>query len=66
MKAEIKVTGMACEHCESAVKTALMELGGVKSASADAKTGNASVEYDEAKVTLEQMKKAIYDAGFEA
>ncbi|MDA8235129.1 MAG: heavy-metal-associated domain-containing protein [Clostridia bacterium] len=45
------------------VEGALSGLDGVKQAKAEL-SGKTTVVYDPAKVTLEQMKKAINDAGY--
>lgn len=63
MKKIIKIDGMACEHCENAVKTALEEIDGVKSAKAGRKKGNAVVKLTD-NVDDELLKEAVTQAGF--
>ncbi len=63
MKKIIKIDGMSCEHCENAVKTALEEIDGVKSAKADRKKGNAVVKLTD-NVDDELLKEAVTQAGF--
>ena len=60
----LNVEGMSCEHCVRHVTEALEELKGVKSAKVNLKKKTAVVEYNET-VTLEEMKAAIADAGYE-
>jgi len=64
MKTVLNVEGMSCEHCVRHVTEALEELKGVKSAKVNLKKKTAVVEYNET-VTLEEMKAAIADAGYE-
>ncbi|HET7627453.1 MAG TPA: copper chaperone CopZ [Bacillales bacterium] len=62
---KLKVDGMSCEHCKKAVNGALAELDGVQAVEVSVKRGEAEVSYDETKVTLEQMKDAIEDQGYD-
>lgn len=58
----ITVTDMMCAHCEQSVEKALAALG-VK-AKADRAKKQVTVAYDGKKVTMEEMKAAIVEAGF--
>lgn len=60
----LKVTGMSCGHCEMSVKEELEELEGVRSATADHTTGDVEVAYEEGRVTDEQFKEAVEEAGY--
>ena len=64
-KLTLKVEGMACEHCVKAVTNALKALPGVHSASVDLKAKTAKVEYDPKLATVEKMRSAIEDSGYE-
>ncbi|MDR3171233.1 MAG: copper ion binding protein [Treponema sp.] len=64
MKTTLKIDGMSCEHCVRHVTEALTGIGGVTSASVNLKKKNAVVEHGEG-VTLETMKAAITEAGYE-
>lgn len=59
---EIKIDGMSCGHCEMAVRKELSRLDDVKVKKV--KIGEAVVEYDETKVELKRLFKAIEDAGY--
>jgi copper ion binding protein len=61
----LKVTGMSCEHCAKAVTKAAGELPGVKDISVDLKGGTVSFRYDPAQTSLENVKAAIVDTGYE-
>jgi copper chaperone CopZ len=63
MKKVFTVNGMKCEHCKAHVENALNGLNGVTSAVVSLADHNVNVDYDEAKVTPEQMKEAIDGAG---
>ncbi len=59
------VRGMYCPACAKGVETKLMNLSGVRKASISYEQGRAEVEYDSRAVTLEQLEKAIQDAGYQ-
>ena len=61
MKTIFKIDGMSCQHCVMAVKKEIQKLD-VKNL--DVKIGEASVEFDESKVSEENIKKAIEVAGY--
>ncbi|WP_203363793.1 copper chaperone CopZ [Bacillus sp. REN10] len=64
-KMTLQVKGMTCGHCEKAVKTALLEVEGVKDVAVDLPTGAVAVEFDDEKVTAAQMKEAVEDQGYD-
>ncbi len=43
---ELKIDGMSCSHCTTAVQRALERVAGVKAATVDLKTGRAKVDGD--------------------
>ena len=61
MKTIFKIDGMSCQHCVMAVKKEIQKLD-VKNL--DVKIGEASVEFNESKVSEENIKKAIEEAGY--
>ncbi len=64
-KAELKIAGMVCAACSSAIEKSLGNLEGVYQAQVNLATESASVEYDPKKVTLTGLEKAVRDAGYE-
>lgn len=64
MKTVLSIEGMSCMHCVRHVKEALEEIQGVMSVEVSLEEKNAVVEYDE-KVSLESMKAAVVEAGYE-
>lgn len=63
--AELKIAGMVCAACSSAIEKALGNLEGVYRAQVNLATEYASVEYDPEKVNLADLEKAVKDAGYE-
>ena len=59
-----KVPDMSCGHCKAAVEGELKGLSGVERADADVGKGTVEVSYDEARVTAEDLKGAIEEAGY--
>lgn len=60
----IKVEGMDCGGCELSIQEEFDKLDGVRSAKADHETGTVRVAYEEGRVTDEQFKGAIEEAGY--
>lgn len=60
----IAIQGMSCGHCVAAVKGALGQLEGVEVQ--EVKVGAATVAYDPAAFTPEQITQAIADEGYAA
>ncbi len=61
MQKEFKVEGMTCHHC---VKAVVMELDKLDINSHQVDIGDVQVDYDENKVTEDQIKEAIEEAGY--
>ncbi len=59
-----EVPEMSCGHCKAAVEGELSKLSGVKRANADLEKGTVEVSYEEGKVTTEDLKGAIEEAGY--
>lgn len=62
----LKVEGMTCASCPAMIKTALKKLDGVVNVDVSYKETKATVRYQDGKVTVEQMIKAINDIGMKA
>ena len=58
MEESIKVEGMSCGHCVSAVSKLINETEGVESSNVSL-PDNAVVVFDESKITIEDLKKTI-------
>lgn len=64
METTLNVQGMTCNHCKQAVEGAVSELTGVNSAVVDLEANNVTVSHNE-DVTINQMKEAIEDQGYD-
>jgi copper chaperone len=62
----IKVDGMSCGGCVKSVTGVLTALDGVAKAEVSLEQAQAVVEFDAAKVTRDQLKAVVEDAGFDA
>lgn len=61
----LQVKGMSCGHCKMAVENALKELDGVTQAEVNLEAGKVDVTFDDSKVTVDAMKEAIEDQGYD-
>ncbi len=57
------VNGMKCQHCQSSVESALCELPGVKEASVSLIDNSVTVEFDDTRVSEEELREAVEGAG---
>ena len=60
----LTIEGMHCEHCVTAVTKALTALEGVKVE--EVALGSASVSYDPAQLSTDDLVTAIEDTGYSA
>jgi copper chaperone len=65
MTTTLQVQGMTCNHCKMAVTNALQELEGVNRVEVHLEKGTVDVDYDETKVSLNQLKEAIEEQGYD-
>ncbi|MNJ52648.1 Copper chaperone CopZ [compost metagenome] len=54
---------MSCNHCVNSVEGAVSKLGA--SAKVDLSAKNVTVNYDEGKLSVEAIKEAIEDQGYD-
>lgn len=62
-QAVLKVEGMSCGHCVSAVEKALEQAGA--SGKVDLAGKKVAIEYDESRISLEALIAAIEDQGYD-
>ena len=60
----IKVTGMTCGGCSSAVTRALVAVDGVHNVDVSLATGEATLDFDENMTSLDKLKLAVEEAGY--
>lgn len=61
----IKVDGMSCDHCRNAIESALAKINDVRTAEVDLDKNEVRVDYDDNKVSMQEMKDAIEDQGYD-
>ncbi|CAN7747031.1 copper ion binding protein [Paenibacillus sp. LjRoot153] len=59
----LKVAGMSCNHCVNSVEGALKTIGAT--GKVDLANGTVIVEFDESKLTIEAIKDAIEEQGYD-
>ncbi|MGI6747693.1 MAG: copper chaperone CopZ [Anaerovoracaceae bacterium] len=64
-KIMLHVEGMSCSHCVNAVNGAVSSLNGVLNVNVELEEKAVIVEYDDDKITLDSIKEAIEDQGYE-
>lgn len=62
----IRVAGMSCGGCVRNVTGVLKALPGVAEAEVSLDEANARVQFDPAAVSVEQLRQAVIDAGFDS
>lgn len=60
----VPVDGMICQVCAGSVKNALKKVDGVQDAEISLEKRHAVIHYDDRKVSVEQLTRAIKDAGY--
>ncbi|NJE09013.1 copper chaperone [Thermococcus sp. M39] len=63
-KVVLKINNMSCQHCVMTIKRALERIGANAEVSLESKT--AVVEYDESKLTVEDLISAVAKFGYKA
>ncbi len=63
---KINITGMTCSSCAGRIETALNEAEGIEEASVNLALENATINYDPAKISAEEIKKIVADTGYGA
>ena len=62
-KETFKIEGMSCAACAKAIERVTSRLDGVELSSVNFATESLTIEYDELKVTFEQINAAVEKAG---
>jgi copper chaperone len=63
--ATLNIKGMTCGGCVRSVSNVLNALDGVAKADVSLDKHQAVVDYDAAKLGVEQLRRAVEDAGYE-
>ena len=59
-----KIEGMHCNGCSTRLERVLNNLEGVNKAKVELEKAEATIEFDETKISIEKIQEAIEDAGF--
>ncbi len=66
MHKTFKLSGLDCASCALSIENALDQLNGVQDCEVQEKDNLLLVDFDEAKVSADQVLAAVRDAGFDA
>ena len=61
---KLNIEGMHCTGCSTRLEKVLKNLQGVEIAKVILEEKKATIKYDETKISLENIKESIEDAGF--
>lgn len=61
----LSVQGMSCEHCVKAIEGSVGQLNGVEQVKVDLADAKVEVAFDEAQISLDQIKETIDDQGYD-
>ena len=64
IETNLKIEGMHCAGCSTRLEKVLNNLEGVEIAKVSLEEKKATIKYDETKISLENIKESIEDAGF--
>ncbi len=64
VKEIIKIEGMMCGHCQANVERSVSTLNGVTDVNVDLAAKQATVTFDPALASLDDIKAAVKDAGY--
>jgi len=62
----LQVSGMTCQGCVRSVTRVLQSVPGVSQAEVALENGQATVSFDPAEVSIDMLKAAIEEAGYQA
>lgn len=65
-KVLLKIDGMTCSACSTGLEKFLNKQDGINAAFVNLVMNNASIEYDDEKLSLEDVEKFVSKAGFES
>ena len=61
----LNVKGMSCGHCVKAVEGSVGALNGVEQVTVNLEEGKVNVSFNTSKVSVDQIKEAIDDQGYD-
>ncbi len=60
----LNVPDISCEHCERTITNALTPVKGVRTVNVDIPARQVRVDYDEARVSVDQMKDVLQEKDY--
>ena len=60
----LNVPDISCEHCEHTITSALTPVDGVRTVKVDIPAHQVHVEYDEARIDVDQMRKILSEEDY--
>ncbi|MFP3887949.1 copper chaperone CopZ [Priestia filamentosa] len=64
-KVTLSVQGMSCGHCVKAIEGSVGQLNGVQHVEVNLNEAKVTVEFDSSQVSLDSIKEAIDDQGYD-
>ncbi len=61
----LNVSGMSCMGCVNSIRKVVEPMPGVEKVDISLEAGRVEVEHDPAKTTVDNLKQAIEDAGYD-
>ena len=62
----IKIEGMHCHRCEESIQKKLAQQPGVREVEVDFASRQASVLFDDQKISINELMEIVNDAGYQA
>ena len=62
----LKIKGMYCEGCSTRLERVLNNQDGVEKAKVSLENAEADIKFDDSQISVDELKEAVEDAGFEA
>ena len=60
----LNVPDISCEHCQRTITNALTPVEGIRTVNVDIPSRQVRVDYDEAQVSLDQMKDVLQEEDY--
>lgn len=60
----LSIEGMNCEHCVKAITATIRKIDGVQDVAVSLAASNATVTFDDARVSLSTIAAAVQNEGF--
>ena len=60
----LEIKGMTCTSCEEHINHSVNQLNGIVNIKSSYENGNAEIEFDNSKTTIEEIEKAVNSTGY--